>query len=221
MRIGVLAVQGAVREHLAVLRRLGVEATEVRLPKQLNNVDGLIIPGGESTTIGRLARRYGLGEAISRFQGPIFGTCAGMILLADQTLDSTPGQQPLGRIDLVVRRNGYGSQRWSFEADIDLTDEQRPFHGVFIRAPQVVRAGPRVEVLGEHDGRPVLLREGNLLVAAFHPELTDDTRIHQRFIEMVAAQSRGDHPMGEFHRDHDPHRADSLDRQRAHPGAKA
>jgi pyridoxal 5'-phosphate synthase pdxT subunit len=209
VRIGVLAVQGAFREHLAVLRRLGVEATEVRLPRQLEDVDGLIIPGGESTAIGHLARLYGLGEAISRFQGPIFGTCAGMILLADQALDSTPGQQPLGRIDLVVRRNGYGSQRWSFEADIDLADEQDPFRGVFIRAPQVVRAGPRVEVLGKHDGRPVLLRAGKILVAAFHPELTDDARIHQRFIEMVGAQLRDDHPMGELHRDHDPHRADS------------
>jgi pyridoxal 5'-phosphate synthase pdxT subunit len=187
VRIGVLAVQGAFREHLAVLRGLGAEAAEVRLPEHLDGVDGLVLPGGESTAIGRLIRASGLEDAIRAFDGPVLGTCAGMILLARQALDGTPDQPLLGRIDLVVRRNGYGPQLWSFEADVDLVREGRPFRGVFIRAPQVAGSGPGVEVLGAVDGEPVLLRQGMILVSAFHPELTGDARIHQRFVEMVSA----------------------------------
>jgi 5'-phosphate synthase pdxT subunit len=192
MKIGVLAVQGNFREHLAVLRRLGVEAVEVRLPEQLADLDGLVVPGGESTAIGRLIRLYGLDEAIERFAGPIFGTCAGMILVARAAVDGTPEQPLLGLADLVVRRNGYGRQRASFEADLELRGEQRPLRGVFIRAPRVEEAGAGVEVLASHDGQPVLLRDGRILVASFHPELTDDTRVHELFLELVR-EEKGAH----------------------------
>ena len=185
MRIGVLAVQGNFREHLAALRRAGAAAVEVRLPEELVGLDGLVIPGGESTAIGRLIRLYGLEDPIRAFPSPILGTCAGMILLARDAVDGVPGQPLLGEIDLVVRRNGYGRQVWSFEADVELVGEERPFHGVFIRAPRVDQAGPGVSVLAELNGEPVLLREGRILVASFHPELTDDLRVHERFIEMV------------------------------------
>jgi 5'-phosphate synthase pdxT subunit len=192
MKIGVLAVQGNFREHLAVLRRLGVEAVEVRLPEQLADIDGLVVPGGESTAIGRLIRLYGLDEAIERFAGPIFGTCAGMILVARAAADGIPEQPLLGLADLVVRRNGYGRQRASFEADLELRGEQRPLRGVFIRAPRVEEAGAGVEVLASHDGQPVLLRDGRILVASFHPELTDDTRVHELFLELVR-EEKGAH----------------------------
>src|ERR671931_2574987 len=175
-RIGVLAVQGNFREHAAALRRIGAEVVEVRKPEQLAGLDGLVIPGGESTAIGRLVRIYGLEEAIRRFAGPIFGTCAGMILL---------DRDHLGLADLAVERNAYGRQVASFEADLDLADEERPLRGVFIRAPRVRETGPEVEVLAEHDGRPVLLRDGRILVASFHPELTEDTRVHERFLELI------------------------------------
>ena len=183
--IGVLAVQGNFREHLAVLRRLGAEAVEVRLPEQLDGLDGLVIPGGESTAIGRLIRRYGLEGAIERFDRPIFGTCAGMILLAREAVDGVPGQPLLGLLDIAVRRNGYGRQVHSFEADLALAGDARPLRGVFIRAPRVEEAGPELEVLAELDGDPVLLRQGRLLVASFHPELTDDVRVHERFLQLV------------------------------------
>jgi 5'-phosphate synthase pdxT subunit len=185
MRVGVLAVQGNFREHLAVLRRLGADAVEVRLPEQLDGLDGLVIPGGESTAIGRLIRLYGLEEAIERFGGPIFGTCAGMILLAREAVDGVPGQPLLGLVDLSVRRNGYGRQVHSFEADLELRGESEPLRGVFIRAPRVEEVGAGVEVLAEHDGHPVLLRQGRILVASFHPELTDDPRVHRRFLQLV------------------------------------
>ena len=149
---------------------------EVRLPEQLADVDGLVIPGGESTTITKLATLYGLDAAIRSFDGPILGTCAGMILL-DRT--------HLGLADIEVDRNAYGRQVASFEADLDLVGEERPFRGVFIRAPRVRDVGPGVEVLAELDGEPVLLRAGRVLVAAFHPELTDDPRVHERFLELV------------------------------------
>jgi 5'-phosphate synthase pdxT subunit len=185
MKVGVLAVQGNFREHLAMLARLGVDGVEVRLPEQLEGLDGLIIPGGESTAIGRLIRLYGLEEAVERFPAPIFGTCAGLILVARQAVDGVPGQPLLGLVDLVVRRNGYGRQVASFEADLELAGESRPLHGVFIRAPRVEEAGADVDVLAELDGDPVLLRQGRILVAAFHPELTDDTRVHELFLDMV------------------------------------
>ena len=176
MRIGVLAVQGNFREHAAVLRRLGVEVVEVRKPDQLERLDGLVIPGGESTAIGRLIGLYGLEEAIRRFTQPIFGTCAGMILL---------GRDHLGLADLSVRRNAYGRQVASFEADLELAGEEEPLRGVFIRAPELEEIGPDVEVLAELDGMPVLVRDGRILAASFHPELTDDTRVHERFLELV------------------------------------
>ena len=170
-----------------MLRRLGSDVVEVRKPEQLAGLDGLVIPGGESTAIGRLIRLYGLVDAIRSFTRPVLGTCAGMILLARDAVDGVPGQPLLGQLDLVVRRNGYGRQVASFEADLALEGEEEPLRGVFIRAPRVEQAGPNVEVVAELDGEPVLLREGRFLVAAFHPELTNDTRVHERFLEMVAA----------------------------------
>jgi 5'-phosphate synthase pdxT subunit len=176
LRIGVLAVQGNFREHVAVLRRLGAEPVEVRLPEQLDALDGLIIPGGESTAISRLMRLYGLDEAVREFDRPIFGTCAGMIVL---------DRDHLGLGDYGTRRNAFGRQVKSFEADLDVGDGDEPLRAVFIRAPWLEEAGPDVEVLAEVDGHPVLAREGRLLVAAFHPELTDDTRVHARFLKVV------------------------------------
>jgi len=175
-RIGVLALQGAFREHARTLRAEGAEVVEVRLPGQLEELDGLVVPGGESTTILRLASLYGLDEAIRSFAGPIFGTCAGMILL---------DRAHLGLADLEVDRNASGRQVASFEADLELDGEERPFRGVFIRAPRVRDVGADVEVLAQLDGEPVLLRDGRVLVAAFHPELTDDPRIHERFLHLV------------------------------------
>jgi pyridoxal 5'-phosphate synthase pdxT subunit len=172
----VLALQGGFREHAQMLRQLGVEAVEVRLPEELEELDGLVIPGGESTTVMRLARIYGLDEAILRFGGPIFGTCAGMILL---------DREHLGLADLEVDRNAYGRQVRSFEADVELTGEQEPLRGVFIRAPRIRALAADVEVLGELDGEPVLVRDGPLLLASFHPELTDDSRVHELFLRMV------------------------------------
>src|SRR5919109_1852719 len=176
MRVGVLAVQGAFREHAAMLRRLGAQIVEVRKPEELEGLDGLVIPGGESTAISRLIRLYGLEEGIRRFAAPVFGTCAGMILL---------DRNHLGLVDLEVERNAYGRQVASFEADLELEGESEPLRGVFIRAPRVRDAGEDVEVLAELDGEPVLLREGRFLVAAFHPELTGDDRVHARFLELV------------------------------------
>jgi pyridoxal 5'-phosphate synthase pdxT subunit len=174
--IGVLALQGNFREHVAMLRRLGAEVIEVRLPEQLDGLDGLVVPGGESTTFMRLMRLYGLDEALRSFAAPVFGTCAGMIVLDRNHLDL---------VDLEVARNAYGRQTSSFEADLALAGEEEPLRGVFIRAPRVLDAGPEVEVLAAHDGDPVLARQGRFLVASFHPELTDDTRVHERFLELV------------------------------------
>ncbi len=176
LRIGVLAVQGNFREHVAVLRRLGAEPVEVRLPEQLEGLDGLIVPGGESTAIMRLMGLYGLDEAVRAFEAPIFGTCAGMILL---------DRDHLGVVDIRTKRNAFGRQVRSFEADLDLGLGEEPVRAVFIRAPWIEEAGPGVEVLAEVDGHPVLAREGRILVAAFHPELTDDTRVHELFLNQV------------------------------------
>ena len=178
MRIGVLAVQGNFREHVAMLRRLGADAVEVRKPEQLDGLDGLVIPGGESTTFMRLMRLYGLEDAVRTFESPILGTCAGLIVL---------DREHLGLLDVDVRRNAYGRQVASFEADLDLAGDNVPLRGVFIRAPRVARAGEGVEVLAELDGEPVLLRQGRFLVATFHPELTDDTRVPARFLDLVRA----------------------------------
>jgi pyridoxal 5'-phosphate synthase pdxT subunit len=180
VKIGVLAVQGNFREHAAMLRRLGVEPVEVRKPEQLERLDGLVVPGGESTTFMRLMRLYGLDEAVRRFNGPILGTCAGMIVL---------DREHLGLVDIAVDRNAYGRQVASFEADLALEGDDQPLRGVFIRAPRLRDAGPGVDVLADLDGEPVLLREGRILVASFHPELTDDTRVHERFLELVRGES--------------------------------
>ncbi|MGZ4383345.1 MAG: pyridoxal 5'-phosphate synthase glutaminase subunit PdxT [Gaiellaceae bacterium] len=190
LRIGVLAVQGNFREHLAMLRRLGADAVEVRKPGQLEGLDGLIIPGGESTAIGKLIELYGLETAIRGFEGPLFGTCAGMILLAREAVDGVPGQPLLGLVDISVRRNAFGRQVHSFEADLELAGESKLFRAVFIRAPWIEAAGGEVEVLAEHEGHAVLARQGRILVAAFHPELTDDTRVHELFLENVRESQR-------------------------------
>ncbi len=174
--IGILALQGNFREHAAMLRRLGADVVEVRKREQLDGIDGLVIPGGESTAIMRLARLYGIDEALQGFERPVFGTCAGMILL---------GRDELGLIDVSVERNAYGRQASSFEAELVLAGDERPLTGIFIRAPRISRLGDGVEVLAELDGAPVLVREGRILVAAFHPELTDDTRVHERFLQLV------------------------------------
>jgi 5'-phosphate synthase pdxT subunit len=183
LRIGILAVQGNVREHAAVLRRLGAEPVEVRLPRDLDGLDGLIVPGGESTAIMRLMHLYGLDEALRAFAGPIFGTCAGMIVL---------DRDHLGLVDVAVERNAFGRQVKSFEADLDIGHGDEPVRAVFIRAPWIADAGPDVEVLAEVDGHPVLARQGRILVAAFHPELTDDTRIHELFLNEVREVSSVD-----------------------------
>jgi len=179
LTIGVLALQGAFREHVRALERLGADVREVRKPSDLDGVDGLVIPGGESTTIVQLAELYGLDEAIRGFQAPIFGTCAGMIVL---------DRDHLGLADLEVDRNAYGRQVWSFEAEIALSGDEIPLHGVFIRAPRVRELGPNVEVVGELGEEPVLVRDGRLLLATFHPELTDDLRVHARFLDLVRAE---------------------------------
>ena len=176
MRVGVLAVQGDFREHAAVLRRLGADVVEVRTPGQLDGLDGLVVPGGESTAIMRLTRLYGLDEALRAFDRPVFGTCAGMILV---------DREHLGLADILVDRNAYGRQVASFEAELDVEGEDEPVRGVFIRAPRVREVGPDVEVLAKLDGEPVLLRDGTVLAAAFHPELTDDTRVHELFLDLV------------------------------------
>src|SRR5207302_4041649 len=174
--IGVLAVQGNFREHAPMLRRLGAEVVEVRKPEQLEGLDGLVVPGGESTTFKRLMRLYGLDEALRSFGAPVLGTCAGMIVL---------DRNHLGLVDVDVERNAYGRQVASFEADLDLAGDAVPLRGVFIRAPRVRAVGPDVEVLAEHDGEPVLVRDGRFVVASFHPELTEDTRVHELFLQAV------------------------------------
>jgi 5'-phosphate synthase pdxT subunit len=181
LRIGVLALQGAFREHAAALRKLGADVVEVRLPEELEGLDGLVIPGGESTTIVRLAQLYELDEAIRSFPGAIFGTCAGMIVLAREHWDLA---------DLEVDRNAFGRQVRSFEADVDLVGDEIPLRGVFIRAPRIRGTGDGVEVLGELEGEAVLVRDGRLLLASFHPELTDDLRVHELFLQMAEEVSR-------------------------------
>ena len=187
-RVGVLALQGAVREHLAAIREVGADPVEVRLPRDLVDLDALILPGGESTTMRKLIDAYGLRDPIlslARTGAPLLGTCAGMILLADRIAD---GDEPVfGLLDLEVRRNGYGRQLDSFEADLDvpsLGSEQ--LHGVFIRAPYITDVGPAAEVLArDPDGAPVAVRQGRVLATSFHPELTGDRRLHRLLVEMI------------------------------------
>lgn len=197
-RVGVLAVQGGVAEHLAALTAVGARAVAVRRPPELGSVDAIVIPGGESTVIGRLLGIFDLLEPLRDGIAaglPVYGSCAGMILLAQEILDGRPGQPGLGALDVTVRRNAFGRQVQSAEAELEfagIREPQRPVHAVFIRAPWVERVGAGVEVLarvpvrGEDTaGRVVAVRSGNVLATAFHPELTGDTRVHELFLDMV------------------------------------
>jgi 5'-phosphate synthase pdxT subunit len=190
MKIGVLALQGAVAEHIRSIGQAGGEGVAVKRTEQLAEVDGLIIPGGESTTIGRLMRQYGFIEALREFaaQGkPLFGTCAGLIVLADR-LDS--GEEPhLGLMNMTVARNAFGRQRESFETELDVKGIETPLRAVFIRAPLIKEVGADVEVLSSYKDEIVSAKQGHLLVSSFHPELTDDYRLHGLFLEM-ARQAR-------------------------------
>ncbi|MBP2391978.1 pyridoxal 5'-phosphate synthase glutaminase subunit PdxT [Aeromicrobium fastidiosum] len=191
--IGVFALQGDVREHVHTLQRLGVDAFTVRRPDELARCDALVLPGGESTTMYKLARTFDLFEPlVERIRGgmPTFGTCAGMIMLADRIEDGIDGQETLGGLDITVRRNAFGRQVDSFEGDIDVAGLGDPVHAVFIRAPWVEQVGESVEVLatipaGEAAGRIVAVRQGSLMATSFHPEVGDDDRIHRYFVDLV------------------------------------
>ena len=189
-KVGILALQGAVARHERALADAGATPLPVRTSAQLDEVDALVVPGGESTTISMLLESSGLFEPIAERLDtgmPVFGTCAGMILLASEVLDGRPDQRCFGRVDVSVRRNGYGRQVDSFEADLDVDGlAGEPFHAVFIRAPVVERAGAGVDVLASVGDRPVLVRQGHVLVSSFHPELTADGRLHRYFLEEVA-----------------------------------
>jgi 5'-phosphate synthase pdxT subunit len=187
MKVGVLAVQGAFIEHEKALTRIGAKAVEVRLPQHLEDLDGLIIPGGESTTIGKVAKRWGLIEpleAFARSGRSLWGTCAGMIIMAREVLDGKPDQPLLGLMDITVRRNAFGRQVDSFEVDLEIPVLGEPFPAIFIRAPLIERVGREVDVLARlENGTVVAARQGKLLVTAFHPELTQDDRFHRYFLE--------------------------------------
>jgi 5'-phosphate synthase pdxT subunit len=191
--IGVLALQGDVREHVEMLRRAGARTTAVRRPTELDGLDGIVLPGGESTTMYKLARAFEVFEPLQqaiRDGLPAYGTCAGMILLADRIENGITGQETIGGLDIVVRRNAFGRQVDSFEADLDVTSLDEPFHALFIRAPWVEKVGQDVEVVarvasGEAVGRIVAVRQANLLATSFHPEITGDHRMHALFVDMV------------------------------------
>ncbi|WP_031515331.1 pyridoxal 5'-phosphate synthase glutaminase subunit PdxT [Streptomyces sp. NRRL F-5123] len=189
--IGVLALQGDVREHLAALAAADAAAGPVRRAEELADLDGLVIPGGESTTISKLAVLFGLMEplrAAIRDGLPVYGTCAGLIMLADKILDPRSGQETFGGIDMIVRRNAFGRQNESFEAAVEMAEVPGgPVEGVFIRAPWVESVGARTEVLAEHRGHIVAVRQGNVLATSFHPELTGDHRVHELFVSAVRA----------------------------------
>ena len=188
MNVGVLALQGAFREHIYSLEALNVSAVAVRLPEQLENLDGCIIPGGESTAIAKLMETYGFHEPmVERFRAgmAVWGTCAGAILVARSVIDGAEGQRSLDLMDIEIRRNAFGRQIDSFEVDLDIAHLDAPFRGVFIRAPWIESVGEGVEVLAEHEGHIVAAREGRMLVTAFHPELTGDPRLHRYFTEHV------------------------------------
>ncbi len=196
-RIGVFALQGAFIEHIAMLERLGVDAVPIRLPRELEGVEGVVIPGGESTTIGKLMAQYELAPALKKriAEGlPVLGTCAGMILLAKEVTDLNG--YSLAVLDIAVRRNAFGRQVDSFETDLPIPVlGDSPFHAVFIRAPWIERVGKGVEILASlPDGRPVAARSGNIVVAAFHPELTTDSRFHRYFLKIVDEQCRKSSP---------------------------
>jgi len=187
-RIGVLALQGAFAAHTVALTRLGVESREVRLSGDLGECDALVMPGGESTTMSKLLETSALFDPIAERIAdgmPVFGTCAGMILLAREVTDGRPDQRSFGAIDIAVQRNAYGRQVDSFETEIALRGDAEPFHAVFIRAPRITRLGVGVEVLAEQSGDPVLVRSNAVMAASFHPELADDDRVHQLFLTLV------------------------------------
>ena len=187
MRVGVLALQGDVREHAAVLDRLGVEVVRVRTPADIDGIDALVIPGGESTTIGKLADRYGMVDPLRQaIDGglPTLGTCAGMIFLAGSTTEARP-QVQLGVLDVVVQRNAFGRQVESSEREVAVDGVEGTVTAVFIRAPWIEKIGNDVDVLAEVDGHPVMVREGTVIASSFHPELTGDTRVHRMLLEMV------------------------------------
>lgn len=188
MRVGILAFQGDVREHLQMTEKAGAKAVPVRRPTELTDLNGLILPGGESTTIGYLMKEEGFFEPLtSRVKESlfVFGTCAGLVLLAKEVLDGTTEQFYLGLMNIKVIRNAYGRQRESFEEDIEVKGFKKPYRAIFIRSPWIEERGEEVEVLAEYQGRPVLARQKNILVSAFHPELSDDSRIHRLFLEMI------------------------------------
>jgi pyridoxal 5'-phosphate synthase pdxT subunit len=190
--IGVLALQGDVREHVRALEHAGATAQPVRRLNEIEAVDGLVIPGGESTTLWKLATVFELLDPVRKLIAgglPAFGSCAGMIMLADHIQDGAAGQETFGGIDMTVRRNAFGRQVDSFERHISLSFDDTPFRAVFIRAPWVERAGPGVSVIGKDEGRIVAVRQGVLLATAFHPELTPDRRIHELFVSMVKGTS--------------------------------
>ena len=187
-RIGVLALQGAFAAHIESLHRLGADTREVRLPIDLDACDALVMPGGESTTMSKLLETSALFDPIAKRISdgmPVFGTCAGMILLAREVADGRPDQRSFGAIDIAVRRNAYGRQVDSFETDITVRGLDEPFHAVFIRAPRITRCGSGVEILAEHDGAAVLVRSNAVMAASFHPELANDDRIHRMFLDAV------------------------------------
>ncbi len=196
--VGVLALQGDVREHLAMLRACGADAFAVRRPAELDQVHGLVLPGGESTTMSKLARTFDLIDPLRQAAKtglPMFGTCAGMILLADRIEDGVPGQETVGGLDVVVRRNAFGRQVDSFEADLRVGHLTEPFHALFIRAPWVEQVGPDVEPVatvatGPRAGRIVAVRQRHLLATSFHPEVTGDARIHEIFVGIVRQATR-------------------------------
>ena len=194
-RVGVLALQGDVREHVRVLTDLGAAAIPVRRPTELSEIDGLVIPGGESSVIDKLSRAFGMREPLREaIEGglPVYGTCAGLILLAERIVDGIEGQQTFGGLDVTVRRNAFGSQVDSFEVDLDVPVlGAPPVHAVFIRAPLVEQAGPDVETLAAlDDGRVVAVRQGSVVGTSFHPEMTGDDRFHALFLDMVRARIR-------------------------------
>lgn len=193
MKIGVLALQGDVREHIQALSDCGVDAVPVKTPDELSRVTALVIPGGESTTMGKLARSFGLIEPIRSLIAsgmPVYGSCAGLILLSDRVLDAASGQEFIGGLDVTTRRNAFGRQVDSFECDLSISAiSATSFRAVFIRAPWIEECGSSVEVLAEVAGHPVAVRSGNLLGTSFHPELTGDNRIHQYFVDVICRQA--------------------------------
>lgn len=194
MTVGVLALQGDFREHASVLRTLGADVTLVRRPEELAAIDGLVIPGGESSVMDKLARTFGLAEPLrARIRDglPVYGTCAGLIMLADSVLDAIVGQESLGGLDVVVRRNAFGSQTQSFETDLDIPElGDVPVHAVFIRGPVVESVGPNARALATlADGRVVAVEQGNLLGTSFHPEITGEHRFHEYFLAKVRART--------------------------------